>query len=194
MAETSTFEELLRRVRAGDEEAATKLVKDYKPAIRRVARLRLGSNPLRGLLDSTDICQSVLASFFMRAALGQYSFETPTQLVNLLATMARSKLAAQVRRQQAQRRDYRRVLPAADEAELVAGTPSPSRQIEARELLSHVRHRLSPEERQLVDLRNAGHDWTEVATRLGGGAEALRKKHARALDRVARELGLDELS
>lgn len=174
MAETPAFDDLLRRVRAGDQEAAAILVRQYEPAIRRVARLRLANVPLCGLLDSTDICQSVLASFFMRAAMGQYTFESPGQLVNLLAAMARSKLAAQVRHQQAQRRDRRRTTGVEDDGQLAGDTPSPSRQLAAQELLAQVRQRLSPEERQLVELRKSGHDWAAVAAQVGGGAEALR--------------------
>jgi RNA polymerase sigma-70 factor (ECF subfamily) len=192
MSEVPRFDELFRRVRSGDQEAAAILVREYEPAIRRVARLRLGNVPLQGMLDSTDICQSVLASFFLRAASGQYAFETPAQLVNLLATMARSKLAAQVRRQQAQKRDRRRQHAVADDGQLAGNTPTPSREFAARDLLSQVRCRLTPEELRLVDLRTAGHDWAEVAAQVGAGAEAVRKKHARALDRVSRELGLDE--
>ena len=51
--------------------------------------------------------------------------------------------------------------------------------------------RLSPEERQLVELRTQGHDWAAIADRMQSTPEALRKKHARALDRVAKELGLE---
>lgn len=192
MPDIPRFEELLRRVRAGDQDAAAELVREYEPAIRRVARLRLGAAPLRSMLDSTDICQSVLASFFVRVAAGQYSFESPAQLINLLATMARSKLAGTVRRQQAQKRDRRRLQPVADEGQLAGDTPTPSRQIAAKDLLAAVRGRLTPEERQLVDLRGAGHDWAEVAAKVGRQADAVRKQHARALDRVSRELGLDD--
>ena len=39
-----------------------------------------------------DICQSVLGSFFVRAATGQYKLETPEHLLKLLTTMARNKL------------------------------------------------------------------------------------------------------
>jgi len=39
-----------------------------------------------------DICQSVLASFFVRAALGQYELETPGHLLKLLVSMSRKKL------------------------------------------------------------------------------------------------------
>src|SRR5689334_8009854 len=66
------FRKLIRRVRAGDQDAATELVRQYEPAIRRVVRVRLTDTRLRAALDSMDVCQSVLATFFVRAALGQY--------------------------------------------------------------------------------------------------------------------------
>jgi RNA polymerase sigma factor (sigma-70 family) len=193
MLEAPPFDELLRRVRSGDQEAATLLVRHYEPAIRRVVRLRLAGIPLAALLDSVDICQSVLASFFVRVGLGQYHLETPEQLVSLLATMARSKLAAHVRHQQAQRRDRRRNTPASGREEhLPAVSPTPSQQIAARDLLDEVQRRLSPEELRLVEMRSQGQEWEAVAAQLGGSAEALRKRLARAIDRVARELGLED--
>jgi RNA polymerase sigma-70 factor (ECF subfamily) len=183
---------LLRKVRAGDQQAATTLVRHYEPAIRRVVRLRLANAPLMALLDSTDICQSVLASFFVRMNLGQYTFETPEQMIRLLATMARSKLAAQVRRQQAQRRDRRRVTSVEDEGQLPARTPTPSRLVEAKDLLAEVHRRLSPEERQIAELRQQGHDWADLADQMGGSPDGLRMRLTRALNRVTRELGLED--
>src|SRR5580704_2314877 len=108
-SENVDFQVLLRRVRAGDAQAATELVRRYEPAIRRAARVRLVDTRLNRLLDSTDICQSVLASFFVRVGLGQYELETPEQLLKLLATMTRNKLANQVKGHRAVRRDFRRV-------------------------------------------------------------------------------------
>jgi RNA polymerase sigma-70 factor (ECF subfamily) len=52
------------------------------------------------VFDSMDICQSVLASFFVRAAAGQYDLQEPGQLIALLFRMARHKLAHQVARQE----------------------------------------------------------------------------------------------
>jgi DNA-directed RNA polymerase specialized sigma24 family protein len=113
MAETTSgndeFQALLGRVRRGDAEAAAELVRRYEPAIRRAARVRLVDTRLNRLLDSMDICQSVMASFFVRTALGQYELETPEQLLKLLATMTRNKLANQVKVHGAGRRDFRRV-------------------------------------------------------------------------------------
>src|SRR3954465_9435831 len=108
MPSPETFRELLGRVRAGDEQAATDLVRQYEPAIRRAARVRMIDPRLGRLLDSMDICQSVMASFFVRAGAGVYDLETPEELMRLLATMARNKLANQANRLRAARRDQRR--------------------------------------------------------------------------------------
>src|SRR5690242_7706534 len=104
MPEATTFEELMRRVRAWDQDAATELVRRYEAAIRRAVRLRLADSRLGGLFDSMDICQSVLGSFFVRAASGQYDLETPEKVLGLLVAMARNKLASLARRQGARRR------------------------------------------------------------------------------------------
>jgi RNA polymerase sigma-70 factor (ECF subfamily) len=193
MVDAPTFEDLIRRVRSGDPDAAAELVRRYEPAIRRAVRFRLADARLGSLLDSMDISQSVLASFFIRAASGQYELEAPGQLLKLLTTMARNKLASQARKQHAQRRDARRVT-SGDEGEgrFVAMGESPSMEVAARDLLQEVHRRLSSDERRLMEMRNQGHDWAAIAAELGGAAEALRRRLSRALDRVAEELGLDE--
>jgi RNA polymerase sigma-70 factor (ECF subfamily) len=93
------FADLLRRVRAGDQDAASELVRQFEPAIRRAIRIQLRDHRLRRLLDSMDICQSVMGSFFVRAAMGQYELRKAEDLLKLLATMARNKLATTARRQ-----------------------------------------------------------------------------------------------
>src|SRR5437762_9623891 len=98
MVDAPTFDELIRRVRAGDQDAATLLVQRYEPAIRRAVRFRLADARLGTLLDSMDICQSVLASCFIRAPSGQYELRTPGQLLKLLTAMARNKLTSQARK------------------------------------------------------------------------------------------------
>jgi RNA polymerase sigma-70 factor (ECF subfamily) len=193
MDDEGYFADLIRRVRAGDEEAAAALVKRFEPAIRRVVRLRLADSRLRRHLDSMDICQSVLASFFVRAALGQYRLDRPEELVKLLAVMARNKVADQARKPRLTHPEHPPggVEPVRLE-ELAAPGPSPSRQLAARDLLDRFRALLSEDERRLADLRALGREWTDIAAELGGNPEALRKKLARAIDRVAQTMGLDE--
>jgi RNA polymerase sigma-70 factor (ECF subfamily) len=203
-SENEDFQALLNRVRAGDPQAATELVRRYEPAIRRAARVRLLDTRLNRLLDSMDICQSVMASFFVRAALGQYELETPAQLLKLLATMTRNKLSNQVKCYRASRRDFRRTEEGrggtgSDEDSVVMGVEAlagpghtPSSEVATRELLQEARRRLSPDERALLERREEGREWTEIAAELRSSPEAIRKRLARGIDRVAHELGLDQ--
>lgn len=194
MSNDATFADFLRRIRAGDAQAAVELVRQYEPLIRVEVRLRLSDPRLRRLFDSMDICQSVLLSFFVRAAAGQYDLDQPGQLLKLLVAMAHNKVAFQARKQRAQRRDYRRVEAlSAAEWETAAVDPGPSKQIEGQELLRIFRQKLSEEERQLTDLRAQGHTWAEVAERLGGTPQARRKQHERAVERAVQQLELEEV-
>ena len=105
------YSEFIRRIRQGDEQAAEELVRRYEAEIRLEVRgwLRLRNPALRRVFDSMDICQSVLASFFARAAVGDFDLDEPPQLIRLLVGMARNKVAEQARHHQRQRRDVRRV-------------------------------------------------------------------------------------
>ena len=61
-----------------------------------------------------------------------------------------------------------------------------------RELATEVRRRLSADEWRLLELREEGLEWSEIADQLGGSADALRKKWARACLRVQEEVGVQE--
>src|SRR6516164_6920798 len=158
MSEGTAFPDFIRRIRAGDDQAARELLERYEPVIRCEVRLRLRDPRLYSRFDWTDICQSVMASFFVRAAAGQFDLEQPDQLLRLLVVMTRHKLTQHVRRHSAGRREYRRL-----------------------------------EARQLADLRGQGCGWAEIATRLGGTADACRKQLARAIDRVEHQLEGSEI-
>jgi hypothetical protein len=74
---------------------------------------------------------------------------------------------------------------------VVADVPTPSRIVAGKELLEQFRQALNEEERQLADLRGEGLAWGDIAARLGGTAQARRMQLARAVERVARKLGLE---
>jgi RNA polymerase sigma-70 factor (ECF subfamily) len=185
------FAEFLRRIRSGDARAAEELVRRYEPAIRLAVCTRLTDPALRRQLDSVDVCQSVLASFFVRAAAGQYDLDEPAQLIALLVGMARNKLVGQARFHRRRRRDAGRAASLEGAAEPAAAEPGPERVVAGRDLLEALRARLTPEERQLVDRRGAGQGWAEVVAALGGTADGRRMQLKRALDRVAPALGLE---
>src|ERR1700677_765342 len=126
MSPDPSFDELIRQVGSGDAEAAARLVRDFEPVVRRVVRARLRDGRARPEFDSMDICQSVLAIFFVRAAAGQYDLKEPDDLSKLLMTMTRNKLAEKMRRQHRLRRDSRRTEGGVEELALAGRDPTPS--------------------------------------------------------------------
>jgi RNA polymerase sigma-70 factor (ECF subfamily) len=192
MAQTEDFADLLRRVRAGEAEAAEELWRRYEPVLRREIRLRLRDPRLRRTFDEHDVCQSVMASFFVRAAAGQFDIAGPEDLQRLLGQMGRNKLVSHSRRQHADRRDCRRVEPLPEHSGLVAGaTGSPSQEVSWRELLHRFRDRLDGEELRIADFRAQGRSWADIASLLGGTPDGRRVQLNRAIARVCRELGLE---
>lgn len=188
------FAEFIRRIRAGEPDAAAELVKRFEPLVRRAVRVRLGDGRFRRAVDSGDVCQSVLASFFVRAAAGQYDFDDPGQLAALLSRMARNKAASVIRAQTSARRDVRRAAGdggAVLEA-LPGRDPTASQVVAGKELFDKFRELLTPGERELIDLRAQGQSWAEMAEKLGGTPDALRVQVARAVRRASAALGIDD--
>jgi RNA polymerase sigma factor (sigma-70 family) len=193
MSTASDLRNLVKRLKTGDQEAAAELVRAYGPEVQRIVRVHLTDPALRRLIDSMDVCQSVFSDFFVRAALGQYDLGSPTELIQLLATMARHRLIDHARKEKAARRDVRRLDPVeVGELEIADAGETPSQIVYGRELLERFEARLSAEERCLVLARRAGHSWETIAARQGETAEAVRKRYARALDRIANEIDLED--
>lgn len=193
---STTVGDLLGRVRGGDAAAAEELVRTYEPELRRAIRVRLTDARLRRLVDSIDICQSVLAGFFVRTAAGQYDIQTPEELLKLLVTMARNRVIDWARRSQADRRNGRRDVSLEGEdgqqMQFASNQPGPASVLINRELLDQVRSRLAPEELKLMEQRAEGLDWNQIAEQTGDQANTVRMRLTRALDRVADELGLEQ--
>ena len=181
MSDGETFRDLLLKVREGNQAAAADLVRQFEPELRRAVRVRLSDPRLRRVLDSVDICQSVLANFFVRASVGQFDLNQPEQLLHLLIVMVRNKVRDKARRQQAIKRDQRRIEAQAEDAldEVAGREPEPGRVVEWQDLLAEVRRLLSDEERFLADRRAEGREWPDIAAELGAQPDALRKQLSR---------------
>jgi RNA polymerase sigma factor (sigma-70 family) len=191
LASDNPFLAYVTRLREHDELALQELIDRYAPVIRLEARMRLRSPHLRAVLDSMDICQSVLKSFFLRAAAGQFSIDRPEDLRRLLVQMACNKSLEAARREYAQRRDVRRSVTLGDEAHQLAGGDDPVEEVEWRELLLRGREMLSPDEGKVAEWRAAGWTWEEIGGELGRTPDQVRMQLARAQTRVAQALGLE---
>lgn len=190
MSEEESFETLLARIREGDADAARDCVRLYEAEIRRAARVRLTDPHLRRIVDSVDICQSVFGKFFRNAAAGRLDLESPQQLLALLVTMTRNRVIDEHRRQNAQkRRASDEPVVALDESAVGTGDDGPRTVAILREMIGEIRARLSAEELLIADGRNAGRSWQEIADELGHAPDAVRKRLARAVERVRAEIG-----
>src|SRR5262249_41050913 len=94
-----TFRHLLARVADGDEAAIAEVVRQYEPVIRTMVRawLRPWELRLRKVFASYDICQSVLAWFFLKGASQRYDLASPENLQKLLKVMVRNRVFYHVR-------------------------------------------------------------------------------------------------
>jgi RNA polymerase sigma-70 factor (ECF subfamily) len=191
--QTETFAELIQRVRAGDQNAATELVRGCEPHIHRAVRQPLRYFGLNRVLESSDISQAVLATFFQRRLVFRVPLKHPEQLLRLLVRMARHKLMDEVRKNQATCRDRRRLEPprgAPLEEAVAQQDASPSKIAAGNELIQELYRRLPADARVLAELRTGGMDWATIANLRGGTPESQRKRLARAIERVAHQMGL----
>ena len=187
----SSFAELLQRgVRCGDDDAADDIFRTYEPHVKRLVRHLMCIETIRFMAEPSDVCQSVMASFFIRAALGQYDIAKPEQLLSLLKRMARNKVVDLRRRQSADFVCSRRG-PGTFGNRAVDPGQGPASQVMWRDLLHVIRERLTDAERRVSDLRAQGLGWEEVGKMLGEPADAVRKRLNRALGRVCAELNLE---
>ncbi len=180
---------MIERVRQGDNQAARELLRDYEPVLRRIVSMRLADGRLRRLIDADDICQSVFGSFFVRMALGQYDIGSQEDLLKLLATMVRNKVVNKHRRRTLENREELRV-PL--DHQIAHDGSSPGDALLNEELMRKAPLLLSAEERELVALRKQGLEWGAIAKRLGSTPDGLRKRLARAIDMVVKQLGLED--
>ena len=190
-----SFQDLLERVRLGDEDACTELVRAYETEVRRFIRYRINSPKMRRFLDSVDVCQSVFAKFFVRAGAGDFDLENPMQLQRLLLKMAHNKLLDHYRKGATGRHGGTAISLTGETVGSIAdAATNPTRDVESRELVDLVRGRLSVDEKVVLDQWMQGEDWVGIAANVGVTAEAVRKRFTRALDRAAKELGWEEQS
>lgn len=189
------FAEFLSALRRGDYAAVGRLVDQFGPEIARLIRMRLAGNNLRRITDSADICQSILFAFCQHAAAGEFDLQSPAELEKLLRTMALNKLRDLSRREQAGKRDQRRLVPGAGaEAAMVdAATQasSPSQHVALADLLDQFRRALSPAARQIHEWRALNWTWDEIGRELQEPPSVVRIRFARETQRVARQLGLE---
>lgn len=149
--ENAPFDDLLRRLNDGDEEAAAQLVHHYYDEIRVAVRWQLKRYPLlRRLKDSTDFTQDAFASAFRMFHEG-CTFDTKEELIAFLKAIARNKVKKGAHQYlTAAKRDLRRQQSLDGAAPLADPAPGPFETAANDELVKQAIQSLNPLDRTIL--------------------------------------------
>jgi RNA polymerase sigma-70 factor (ECF subfamily) len=180
------LDDLLRRLRSGQPEAAEELIARYGDYLRAVVRRRL-HHRLRSVYDSLDFVQSVWASFLQAPPAGR-DLADPDVLTAYLARIARNKVGEVCRQrfQTAKHAAAREVSLAAwadgpgDRGPVSRRDPTPSQAAIAGEHWERLKEGQSPEVQQVLELLRQGHTHREVADRM--------RLHPKMIQRLVQKL------
>src|SRR5215210_3462777 len=113
---------LLRRLRDGENDAATELFLRYAGRVRALAAAQT-SPDVRRRVDPDDIVQSVFRTFFRRAAAGQYDIPAGDELWKLFLVIGLNKIRAVAAYHKAAKRDVRQTSAGGDYEKVLDATP-----------------------------------------------------------------------
>src|SRR5262245_29286691 len=151
---------LLRRLRGGQQDAATELYLRYASRLRALVRGRCSSR-LAQQVEPDDIVQSVFRRFFRRVVRGDYDVPPGEELWGLLLVIALNKVRSEEAFHRAAKRDMR--LRASDEPEAAEAPDDVLLSLYVQDALSQL-----PElHRQLAEWRVQGHEVAEIAAKAG---------------------------
>lgn len=154
---------LLRRLRSGNEDAATQLYLRYAHRLRALAAKK-SSPDLARRVDADEIVQSVFGSFFRGASSGYYDVPVGEELWKLFLVIALNKIRAKGAYHRAAKRDARITQGAEHLDEAAEDTAALGF---LRLTIDEALEQLPEQHRRMVTLRVEGHDVAEIAQQLG---------------------------
>jgi RNA polymerase sigma-70 factor (ECF subfamily) len=190
MSEETSFDDLMARLRAGDQDAAAQVFRRYAHRLLALARSRLQSRQVLQKVGPEDVLQSVFRSFFHRYADGQFDLGSWENLWSLLTSITLHKCGKQLKYFHALRRDVRQEVgappvEASDPGwELLAQDPSPLEVTQLLETVEQLLRGLDERDRQIVELRLQEYTVQEIGLRVGRTERTVQ----RVLERVRKRL------
>jgi RNA polymerase sigma-70 factor (ECF subfamily) len=171
MSAEESFEEVMTRLRAGDQAAAAEVFARYARRLIALARLHLDGR-LRQKVDPEDILQSVFKSFFLRQGRGEFDLGGWDGLWALLSVITLRKCARQRDHFNALCRDVSREAapPASEKSDAswlaLARDPTPAEAALLAETVELLLRDLKEREREIVSLALQGYTPSEISAQL----------------------------
>ncbi len=182
VSKAPSIDELLERLRAGDEEAACQLYDRFADQLVRLAEREIGGR-LHKRYGPEDAVQSAMGSFLVRVADGEYQFDHSGAIWKLLTTVLQNKIRKKVDYYTAQKRDIQREVPF-DSGMLQRKVITQEEAIELADAFAAVLEQLEPRDAQIAQLWHQNHTPAEISEKVGCSSSTVR----RMLDRIVRML------
>jgi RNA polymerase sigma factor (sigma-70 family) len=172
MTTNLSFDELMSRLRQGDNEAARQLFERFAQRLIALIRQQLDER-LRGRIDPEDVMQSVFLSFFCRSQEEEFQLRDWDDLWALLTRMTLNKLGHHLSYHLAERRSVQREseepIPSADVSSwtIVAREPTPLEAMILSETVEELLRPLNSRDRTIAMLALEGYTRHEIAEQAG---------------------------
>lgn len=175
MFQEMPFDELVARLRSGEDEAARAVHAQFVNRLIGLANNHL-SAAVRARVDAEDIVQSVFKSFFRRHAERPFLADSWDALWAILSVIAVRKCNRRQRYERAAKRDARReVLPPVEDSawETADREPTPAEAAELADQMARLLGRFDPADRLILELRLAKYEVKEIAQMTGRSQSAV---------------------
>ena len=187
MSDLDPFDELMLRLRSGDEVVETLVFRRYTQRLIALAGRQFGDE-LRDRADVEGVVQSACKSFFLRHRRGEFDLDDWDELWSMLATITLRKCANRREYLRAARRNTRREGSGAarDSAtlRLTDRAPTPAEAAILSEIVERLFESFAPEDRPIVTQILMGYTAEEVAGQLDCSERTVRRVRQRAKRRL----------
>jgi RNA polymerase sigma-70 factor (ECF subfamily) len=167
-----SFDDVMARLRAGDQDAAREVFQRFAGRLIALAHERL-DRLVRPKVDPEDVVQSAFKSFFLRYAAGQFDLGDWDGLWGLLVCITLRKCGREVKRFHGPHHDVRREAPAAAGGEAntvwdaLAREPTPAEAAMLAETVEQFVRDLGARDRRVFELRLQGCTVPEISAEVG---------------------------
>ena len=175
-ANAASDHSLLKQYRSGDQQAAMQLYLRYAHRLRGLAKTQL-SDELAGKVEVDDIVQSVFGSFFRGVNNALYDVPLGEELWRLLLVIALHKIRNHGTYHQADKRDIRRTtqLDEAEHAPVSRADEDQAATMFLRMVIDEALERMSPQHKEMVELRMEGYSVPEIAEKTGRSKRSVER-------------------
>ena len=167
---------LVRRLRTGNQDAATQLYLRYAQRLHALSRAKV-SPDLAARVDADDIVQSVFRTFFRRVVKGDYDVPDGEELWKLFLVIGLHKIQTAGTFHRAAKRDVKASL-GSDELDRAteAATESDETSLSILQMtIDELLGELSLSHREIIQLRIEGHEVAAIAEQLGRSKRSVER-------------------